>query len=159
MKTKALIITLLLFNLTILYAENNKGNLVVYYFGATSCGHSYSEDCINSIKKLRNEFCSVHKEYNVKFVMVCMDTDIEEGLKFIEKYGYWDEISIGSHYKNELVMNYLDKTEIPGVPHVIVFEDIYENESTPIIKERNTVVDKVGVAEIKEWVNNNFPLE
>ena len=158
MKSIIIIVILFLFNQAIYFAEDNKQDLVIYYFGATSCGFCNTEDCINSIKKIRSEFSKVHSKYNVKFVMVCMDTDIEQGLKFISKYGYWDEISIGSHYKNELVMNYLDKTEIPGAPHVIVYEDIYENESAPIIKERMTIVDKVGVQKIKEWVNNNFPL-
>jgi hypothetical protein len=146
-------------NVKFLFSGNDKPTLVIYYFGAASCGWCNTEDCINSIKRLHKEFSGIHKEYIVKFVMVCMDTNIEEGLKFIGKYGYWDEISVGSHYKNELVMNYLDKTSIPGVPHVIVFRDLYENDSTPIIKERKTIKDLVGANKIKEWVDKKYPLE
>jgi thiol-disulfide isomerase/thioredoxin len=154
MKQSILIILLILSSM--LYAQEH---LTLYYFGATSCGWCNTPDCISSINKMHKEFKEIHKEYNVKFVMVCMDSDIKEGLKFIDKYGYWDEISIGSFYYNELVMNYLDKTKIPGVPHIIVFKDQYENESTPIIKKRITIKDIVGEKEIKGWVDNRCPLE
>ena len=147
---------LVFLNVSFLYAQNDKQTLVIYYFGATSCDWCNTEDCINSINKLHKEFNEIHKEFNVKFVMICLDKDIEEGLKFIKKYGYWDEISIGSHYKNELVMNYLNKTKVPGVPHIIVFRDLYENDSTPVIKERTTVADLVGVKQIKEWVDKKY---
>lgn len=156
MKKMFLILTLFVSSLI---ASNDKQTLVIYYFGATSCGWCNTPECVSSINKLRNEFSEYHKEYVVKFVMVCMDNNIEEGLKFISKYGYWDEISIGSFYNNELVMNYLDKTSIPGVPHVIVFQDLYENERAPIIKERKTIKDLVGAKQIKEWVDNKYLLE
>ena len=156
---KITLLILLLINSLCFCAGKEKATLVVYYFGATSCGFCNTEDFVNNIKKIRNEFSGVHKEFDVKYVMVCMDREIEKGLKFINKYGYWDEISIGSHYKNELVLNYLDKTNVPGVPHIVVFEDKYENEHVPIIKERRTIVDKVGAEEIKEWINNKYPLK
>jgi hypothetical protein len=109
---------------------------------------------------MHEEFSNIHKEFDVKFVLVCIDKDIEEGLKFINKYGYWDEISIGGSFHNELVLNYLDKAAIPGsMPHVIVFLDSYENDSVPIIKERKAIVDLAGVTKIKKWVNDNFPLK
>jgi hypothetical protein len=91
-----------------------------------------------------------------------MDENIEEGLKFIKKYGYWDEISIGKFYNNELALNYLNKTEIPGVPHVLVYKDILikkEKVSVPIIKERKLLVDLVGGTQIGNWINNDYPLK
>jgi hypothetical protein len=90
-----------------------------------------------------------------------MDKDIEEGLKFIKKYGYWDEISIGNFYNNELALNYLNQTEIPGVPHVMVYRDllvIKEKLSIPIIKERKLLVDLVGGTQIASWINEGYPL-
>jgi hypothetical protein len=156
---KIILLSIVFLNIQIIFAGENKPNLVVYYFGATSCGWCNTPECVESIIKLHKEFAKLHKEYKVKFVMVCMDVNIEEGLKFISKYGYWDEISVGSWYQNELIMNYLDKTKVPGMPHVIVFKDIYENEEAPIIKERKMIQEKFGARAIKEWADNNFPLE
>ncbi|NJD22808.1 MAG: thioredoxin family protein [Melioribacter sp.] len=142
-----------------LKAQDKKENIVLFYFGATSCGPCNETVTINNIKKIKNEFSKVYQEYNIKYVMVCLDRDIKEGLEFIGKYGYWDEISIGSHYNNELVMSYLDKTKIPGVPHIIIFHDEYEKPSTPVIKTRQALVDLVGSGQIDDWVKNKYSLK
>ena len=142
--------------------EKFKETYVVYYFGATSCGYCNVSENIEKIKKIKTEFSVKYKDSNIKFVMVCMDENIEEGLKFIKKYGYWDEISIGKFYNNELALNYLNKTEIPGVPHVMVYKDllvIKEKLSIPIIKERKLLVDLVGGTQIGSWINDGYPLK
>lgn len=137
-----------------------KANLVIFYFGATSCGPCNRPEVIESIKKLKTDFPEKHKEYKTKFVMVCMDQDIEEGIAYLEKYGFWDEVSIGSHYQNELVLNYLSKTNIPGVPHILIFKDFYEEKkSVPVIKERQLITQILGGTQIVEWVQKGFPLE
>jgi len=142
--------------------DKSEETLVVYYFGATSCGFCNVPENIEKIKKIKKEFSEKYKDSNIKFVMVCMDENIEEGLRFIKKYGYWDEISIGKFYNNELALNYLNKTEIPGVPHVIVYKDLLfkrEKMSVPIIKERKLLVDLVGGTQIGNWINNGYPLK
>lgn len=135
---------------------------VVYYFGATSCGFCNIPENIERIKRIKIEFSEKYSDCNIKYVMVCMDRDIEEGLKFIKKYGYWDEISIGAFYNNELALNYLNKTEIPGVPHVMVYKDLLMKKkeiSIPIIMERKLLVDLVGGTQIGDWINSGYPLK
>jgi len=141
--------------------DKSKETLVVYYFGATSCGFCNVPENIEKIKKIKTEFSEKYKDSKIKFVMVCMDENIEEGLKFIQKYGYWDEISIGNFYNNELALNYLNNTEVPGVPHVMVYKDYLlkkERFSIPVIKERKLLVDLVGGTQIEDWINNGYPL-
>jgi hypothetical protein len=141
---------------------NLKETYVVYYFGATSCGFCNISENIEKIKRIKIEFSKKYADFNIKYVMVCMDKNIEEGLRFIKKYGYWDEISIGNFYNNELALNYLNKTEIPGVPHVMVYGDllvIKEKLSIPVIKERKLLVDLVGGTQIGNWINNGYPLK
>ena len=165
---RSISISVCFFLLFIIYAslgftqDKSKETLVVYYFGATSCGFCNVLENIEKIKKIKTEFSEKNKDSNIKFVMVCMDKDIEEGLKFIKKYGYWDEISIGNFYNNELALNYLNKTEIPGVTHVMVYRDllvIKEKLSIPIIKERKLLVDLVGGTQIGSWINEGYPLK
>lgn len=134
---------------------------VVYYFGATSCGFCNRPDNIEKIKKIKIDFSKKHPNLNIKYVMVCMDKDIKEGLKFIKKYGYWDEISIGNFYHNELALSYLNKTEIPGVPHVMVYKDYLlkkEKFNIFIIKERKLLVDLAGSTQIRKWMDSGYPL-
>jgi hypothetical protein len=142
--------------------NESKEVYVVYYFGATSCGFCNMPENIEKIKRIKIEFSEKYPGYNIKYVMVCMDRNIEEGLKFIKKYGYWDEISIGAFYNNELALNYLNRTEIPGVPHVMVYKDLLMKKkemSIPIIMERKLLADLVGGNQIGKWIDSGYPLE
>jgi len=134
--------------------------LVVYYFGATNCGFCTAPENIEKIKKIKTDFSTRDKGLKAKFVMVCMDEDIKEGLKFIKKYGYWDEISIGGFYKNELALSVLNRARIPGVPHILVFQDTLTRErwNIPVLKERKLLVDLVGEKEIEAWIEEGYPL-
>jgi thiol-disulfide isomerase/thioredoxin len=167
MKRIILILTIILLSLPIYsnsgsLQEKLKETYVVYYFGATSCGYCNMPENIKKIKKIKIDFSKKYPDSNIKYVMVCMDRDIEEGLKFIKKYGYWDEISIGNFYNNELALIYLNQTEIPGVPHVMVYRDLLvkkEKGSIYIIKERKLLVDLVGGTQIGSWINDGYPLK
>src|SRR6185369_11996876 len=94
----------------------------VIYFGSTDCYYCNIEKNISNISKMVTEIKDTYKQLNIKTTIVSMDKDIAEGLKFIEKYNEknWDEIAIGSFYKNELALAYLNNTKIPGVPHLVV---------------------------------------
>jgi hypothetical protein len=134
--------------------------LVVYYFGATNCGFCTAPENIKKIKKIKTDFSMRDKGLKAKFVMVCMDEDIKEGLKFIKKYGYWDEISIGGFYKNELALYVLNRARIPGVPHILVFQDTLARGrwNIPVLKKRKLLVDLVGGKEIEDWIEHGYPL-
>lgn len=140
--------------------EEFEETLVVYYFGATNCGFCTAPENINKIKKIKTDFSAREKSLYAKFVMVCMDEDIKEGLKFIKKYGYWDEISIGGFYKNELALSVLNRARIPGVPHILVFRDTLTRErwNIPVLKKRRLLVDLVGGKEIEDWIEEGYPL-
>lgn len=142
--------------------DKSKEMLVVYYFGATSCGFCNIPENIEKIKKIKTDFSKKYIDSDIKYVMVCMDKNIEEGLEFIRKYGYWDEISIGNFYSNELALSYLNKTEVPGVPHVMVYKDYLLKKvkfNIFTIKKRILLVDLVGGTQIGHWMNSGYPLE
>jgi hypothetical protein len=157
-------IILILFIPIFLYPQDSyKDTYVVCYFGATNCGYCNIPANIEKIKQIRNEFYKKYLDFNVKYVFVCMDKNIEEGLEFIKKYGgYWDELSIGSFYNNELSLNLLNTMKIPGLPHVMVYKDTYskkEQFSVPVIKERKLLVDLVGGVQITDWISKGYQLK
>jgi hypothetical protein len=139
--------------------QESKEVYSLFYFGATSCTFCIVPQNIENIKKLRKEFSEKYNHLTIKFVMVCMDKNIEDGLEYVKKYGeYWDEISIGKFYENELVMNNLNKAKIPGVPHIIVYKDTLIKMTTPVIKSRKIVVDLLGADQIQKWISSGYPL-
>ena len=91
-------------------SETIEEKYVVYYFGATDCAYCNIPENIENIKKIKLEFSQKYINKNIKYVMVCFDEDIEQGIKFIKKYGYWDEISIGQRYYNDLSLQCLNKS-------------------------------------------------
>ena len=83
------IILPLLFSLLInLSYGQTSGHLTVFYFGATNCGYCNIQENIEKIKAIKSELPKKYKDEKIKSVMVVFDNDIEEGLKFIEKWDF-----------------------------------------------------------------------
>jgi len=140
-----------------LVAQNQ---LTVFYFGSTSCGPCNRADVIDSINLIESDFDSLHQNYTSKLVMVVMDKDLNDGFKYVQKYNLWDEVSIGSHYNNEHTLSYLNKKKLPGVPHILIFEDTFQdsNAGTKIINSRKLVYSVMGGDQIVEWANSRMKL-
>ena len=83
-----------------------KTRLTIFYFGGSDCGYCNLPNNIKNISKMKFELPKHHKGISAKFVMVVMDEDIKEGLQYLKKYGYWDEVSIGQFYYNELMLEH-----------------------------------------------------
>lgn len=134
--------------------------MVVYYFGATNIGFCMVPDNIRKIKKIKADYPAKYENSTIKFVMVCVDENIDEGLKFIKKYGYWDEISIGKFYKNELAQFTLNRISTPDLPHILVFKDqlSFGKWNLPIVKRRDLLVDLAGGERINEWIEKGYPV-
>ena len=140
--------------------DEAKEIIVFYYFASTQFGYCSLPENIEKIKKIKTEFPEKYKKTEIKFVMICLDDNLEKGLKFIRKHGYWDEISIGKSFGNELALNYLNISKIPKVPHILVFKDLHETGkwNLPVIKERKLIVDLAGTEQIEEWIQQEYPL-
>lgn len=140
--------------------EKNKEAMVFIYFASTQFGTCMAPESIERIKNIKTEFSEKYREASIKFVMVCLDSDFDKALKFIKKNGDWDEISIGKSFSNELALNLLNQSEIPKVPHIFVFKNRQEKGkwNLPLIRERELMVDLAGEVQIKEWIENDYPL-
>jgi len=140
--------------------DDAKEIMVFYYFASSQFGYCAMPENIKKIKKIKTELCEKYKKTKIKFVMVCLDDNLEKGLKFIMKHGYWDEISIGKSFGNELALNYLNVSKIPKVPHILVFKDLHETGkwNLPVIKERKLIVDLAGAGQIEKWIQQEYLL-
>jgi hypothetical protein len=135
-----------------------KEQYVLFYYGATDCYYCNVPENILNINKLCK---GIGKKYpGTKKVMVCMDKDLQEGLRFINKYdSVWNEISIGSFYQNELAYAHLNKTKVPGVPHIVLIKRVYTDDNQykiPVSIRTEIIVDLVGGKEINEWIREGL---
>ena len=137
-----------------------KEQYILLYYGATDCYYCNLPGNIQNINTLVKTIGEKYKD--VKKVMVCMDKDLKEGLRFINKYdSTWNEISIGSFYQNELAYQYLNNTKIPGVPHIILIKRSYSDDNeynVPVASKTEVLVELVGGNAINKWINDGFPV-
>ena len=141
--------------------SESQESYVVFYIGATSCNPCNRPEVIKAVKEIESDFSDVHDEIPAKYVMVAMDKEIDKGISFLKKYGsFWDEVSVGSFYYNEHVLRYLNSQEPPGVPHVFVFRDTYQDamHGVDTVEDRTMVKRVMGGEGIVAWVNDGFPL-
>ncbi len=134
----------------------------VFYFGGTDCPFCMDPKEIAKINAVRRNLPKIHPELRFKFVLVVMDTDIAQGIRYMHKYPKWDEVSIGSFYNNELMLAHLNQTKMPGVPQLMIFRDtlaMRHDVSVPLLKGRTLLADFVGGRQIGNWMQSNYPLK
>ena len=138
-------------------------SLVFMFFSSTKCAHSTNEENIDAMKNIKQEFTEKYARYDIKMLMVCFDNPFEESLALVNRYGDWDEISLGQRYKNELALRDLNESMLPAVPHLIIYKDAYQPserlKSIKIISTRKKLVDLIGFQQINEWKMKGFPLD
>ncbi len=158
------ILTVLLFTESNAVAQQDKSAndsmYSVIYFGATSCYYCNLEKNIANIKKMSGSIKARYKDLHLKTLIISMDPDLQEGLTYIKKYqdSTWDEIAVGSFYNNELALFYLNKSKVPGVPHVLVIKHVTKKGEYNIphsIKD-DVLVDLVGGDQIDKWISENY---
>lgn len=139
---------------------SNKSQLTLFYFGGTDCYYCNLPENVKNINKMHSEFPKRYKNIPIKFVMVVMDKEIPVGLKYIKKYGYWDEISIGGFYNNELMLEHVNQAKVSGVPQIMVYHDSLSIDTLgiPIISKRTQLLDLLGKDAINQWVSDHYPL-
>ncbi len=137
---------------------------VVYYFGGSTCPGCTMESTLSAIDTIRQEFpkSDIAKNRTVKFVCVCMDRYLRSAMRFVGKCGPWDEISIGGHYKNEILLQYLKLSEVPGVPQLMIFSDkCYHDKEKNCwqFTDRTLVLSLVGPSQMQRWISNGYALD
>jgi hypothetical protein len=154
------VLALLLMSTVIAQKDKQQDFLVVYYFGATNIGFCTAPDNIEIIKKLKKDLPLEHENFRFKFVLVCLDENLDTGQKFIKKYGQWDEIAIGGSYGNELALYHLNTTELPSLPHILIFKDTLTSGrwNIPVIERRKLLVDLAGEKQIGDWIDKGYPI-
>ena len=140
--------------------ETQQEILVVYYYGSTNIGFCTTPENIEKIKRIKENLPLVYSDLEMKFVLVCLDEDVQEGLKFVRKHGIWDEISIGDAYRNEMALSTLNRAEVPSVPHLFVFKyTLGMNKwNIPLLRKKQQLVELSGEKQIGDWINEDYPL-
>ena len=158
---KILCVILLFLNVE-LYAQDSLTIVhTLFYFGGSFCPHSVEPTNIANINSIRSNLPKIYPGTTFKFVLVVMDNNLQDGLKYASNYPNWDELSIGSFYNNELMIAHVNQSAIPGVPHIMYYSDslTIDKLGIPKIRKRTLLVDLVGESAIQKWIQDNYSIK
>lgn len=155
---KHLFLVLLFAVSTALSQTPSDNRLTVFYFGGSDCPFCLHKKHIANIDRMRTELATKYVPTPFKFVMVVMDDSLDQGYQFTKKYLPWDEVSIGRFYDNELMLEHVNRTTLPGVPHIMIYLDSLQvgDGNIPSIKKRKLLLDLVGESNISKWIETGY---
>ena len=138
------------------FSQDSYDRKVFYFFGSYDCAHCQDTVLQNRIADINSYLRQTSDSSQYHFVMVCFDKDLQKAVDFTRKFGEWDEISLGARYKNEMSLRLLNRTELPGTPHILVVNETLTArerfKSIPLIENEEIEVDLIGTANILNWI-------
>jgi hypothetical protein len=137
--------------------ELRKGKeIVLVLVGAAFCGAQREPGFPQAVEdaKLRVRDQAQARGAQFRAVAVSLDWKTDEALSFLEGFGAFDEVTVGSNWLNEGAQRYIWR-DLPGpaaVPQLLVIER--EVEIEPQVQVRNERVIKriAGAPPVIEWV-------
>lgn len=142
--------------------------LVMVYFGMSSCSWSNAKGLPEAIEEVRRALREKARKKGWSFVAVgvALDWSVEEGLGHLRKLGHFDEVSVGSNWTNSMAIRYLWE-DFPGpaaTPQVVVLKrtvGMREGGTGGVayfVDKERVLTRKLGTVEIEQWVKDRVNL-
>lgn len=143
--------------------ELRKGTeVVLVLLGASFCGAQREPGFPQAVEdaKLRVQAQAKARGAQFRAVAVSLDWDTDEALGFLNGFGAFDEVTVGSNWLNEGARRYIWR-DLPGppvVPQLLVIER--DLETVPEVRvSRERVVKRIaGTDPVMEWVRSGARL-
>lgn len=137
--------------------EFRKGTEVVMVsVGAAFCGAQREPGFPQAVEeaKLRVQEQAKARGAQFRAIAVSLDWKTDEALAFLENFGAFDEIHVGSNWLNDGARRYIwaDLPGEPVVPQVIVVEREIETEPAVQVRGERVVRRIAGAAPVITWV-------
>ena len=86
--------------------------------------------------------------------------DVEKGLNILRSFGWFDEVVVGRNWFNSGIVKYInDFSAIPGVPQVVVTEQVIATDSLPFEYSPLKIMARfIGRAQLAQWGRTGFVL-
>ena len=142
--------------------------IVMVYIGASSCGAANDASLPEAIEEMKVTLSAKAEEsgYSFAVVGVALDWEVWEGLRYLRKFGAFDEVAAGYRWANAAALKYIyeDIVGVAATPQVVVVERNLQlpNSDSGVtsyaVSDERMMVRKVGLIEISRWVRNGMPL-
>lgn len=134
----------------------NGTEIVLVLVGAAFCGAQREPGFPQAVEdaKLRVQAQAKTRGAQFRAVAVSLDWKTDEALSFLQGFGAFDELVVGSNWLNEGARRYIwrDLPGLPAVPQVLVVEREIEIEPGVQVRSERVVKRIAGAAPVMEWV-------
>lgn len=137
--------------------EFRKGReIVLVLVGAQFCGAHRKPGFAQAVEdaKLRVQDQAKARGAQFRVVAVSLDWDTDEALAFLDGFGAFDEVTVGSNWLNEGARRYIwnDHPGPPVVPQLLVIERSLEIEPEVQVSGERVLKRISGTDLVMEWV-------
>lgn len=136
--------------------------LVFIYIGSSSCHWSNVPELPSMVRKMKRAVRDQSRESGRNFsaMGVARDVVAQRGLKHLDRFGPFDEVTAGRGWLNLGVLEYI-YGDLPGpaaTPQIVVLEREIGRAGLRSISRQRILERRVGLDEIEEWVNSGSSL-
>lgn len=137
--------------------ELRKGSeIVLVLVGAAFCGAQREPGFPQAVEdaKLRVREQAKARGAQFRAVAVSLDWKTDEAMSFLEGFGTFDEVTVGSNWLNEGAQRYIwrDLPGVPAVPQLLVIEREIEIEPGVQVRSERVIKRIAGAQPAMEWV-------
>ena len=142
--------------------SETRREIVAVFIGMNICCYPVSDSLREPLALVRRQLADQAMRQGAQFRMVgvALDWSPEEGWEYLRSLGRFDEVSVGSNWRNgqaEMLM-WRDSTARPAVPQLVVYEhDVGTSTGAMTFGPRRTI-RTLGAAEIGPWARAGAPL-
>lgn len=144
------------------YTVREGPEVVLVFIGASFCGAHKRPGFAETVEWAKVELArrTVAQGKQFSAVGISLDWKPAEALAFLERFGSFDQVSLGRNWTNDSALRYIWK-DLPGepvVPQILVIERYVETTPSIDIRDERVVKRIAGADQIATWVEQGAPL-
>lgn len=138
------------------YSARTGTEIVMVFIGASFCGAGQRPGFPETLERGKLGLSARARADGKEFraMAVSLDWDTDSAMVFLEPFGRWDEIAVGSNWLNESALRFIwrDHPGQPVVPQMLILERSLNTGDAVSIADERVLKRLLGVGEISAWV-------
>lgn len=145
------------------YSSVSGEEVVMVYFGAMSCGFANDPALPEMVEQIKVglQQKAVAEGASFSAIGVAVDLQVTEGIKYLSKFGVFDEIMTGRKWRGFGARLFFREllSGVPATPQVLVYkQDVEMVGTTYLVFNEQVLVRKTGIGQIENWIEQGLPV-
>lgn len=139
--------------------------ILLLFYVSSECHWCSREELPSLLARIKDRLATTAASRGVGFVSmgVALDWSPEVGIRFLDRFGAFDQVSAGYYFGNAAAVEFRGLPTIYSIPQIIVLRRTLEGADPGVpgalaVKNPHLLVRKVGLYEIRDWLERGAPL-